>query len=144
MSARDSIHDAVVNALAKDGWQITHDPLMLRYGERRFYIDLGAMDEDSFVGLAREGERIAVEIKSFTGPSEVTSLEHAVGQYVLYNLILQEIDPERPLFLAIPHWAYEEFFKESVAQLAIERLPLLVLVVNCVAEEIVQWITPRP
>ncbi len=34
MPARDFYHDAVKNALTKDGWTITHDPLTLRWGER--------------------------------------------------------------------------------------------------------------
>jgi hypothetical protein len=30
MPARDLYHDAVKNALVKDGWTITHDPIRLR------------------------------------------------------------------------------------------------------------------
>ena len=110
MPVRDTIHNAVVNALVKDGWEITHDPLIYRYGLRRVYVDLGATDAEAFVGLVRGDSRIAVEIKSFMGPSEVASLEHAIGQYVLYHLILEEVEPARTLYLAIPHWAFTEFF----------------------------------
>jgi len=34
MPAEDSFHDAVKNALIKDGWNITHDPLILGFGKR--------------------------------------------------------------------------------------------------------------
>jgi hypothetical protein len=42
MPARDKYHDAVRNALIKDGWTITHDPLRLVWGKRDMYVDLGA------------------------------------------------------------------------------------------------------
>jgi hypothetical protein len=43
MSAKDLFHEAVKNALIKDGWTITDDPLHLRISLKvDFYIDLGA------------------------------------------------------------------------------------------------------
>jgi hypothetical protein len=33
MAARDVFHEAVKNALVKDGWTITHDPRALSFGE---------------------------------------------------------------------------------------------------------------
>ena len=42
MPARDMYHDAVRNALVKDGWTITHDPFRLSWGGRDMYVDLGA------------------------------------------------------------------------------------------------------
>jgi XisH protein len=41
MAARDVFHEAVKNALVKDGWTITHDPLSLSFGGVDLYIDLG-------------------------------------------------------------------------------------------------------
>jgi len=40
--ARDLFHDAVKNALIKDGWLITDDPFFLKVGDSELYIDLGA------------------------------------------------------------------------------------------------------
>ena len=42
MPARDIHHDAVKNALARDGWTITDDSLRLKWGEKDLYVDLGA------------------------------------------------------------------------------------------------------
>jgi XisH protein len=42
MSVRDKFHAVVKNALIRDGWQITNDPLFLKVGGVEFYIDLGA------------------------------------------------------------------------------------------------------
>ncbi|MFN7524040.1 MAG: element excision factor XisH family protein, partial [Aphanizomenon sp.] len=42
MPAKDIYHDQVKNALEKENWQITKDPLVLKWGTRDLYIDLGA------------------------------------------------------------------------------------------------------
>lgn len=42
MPVKDIYHNHVKNALVKDGWVITHDPLMLKWGLKDLYIDLGA------------------------------------------------------------------------------------------------------
>jgi len=38
MSAKDLYHDNVVNALVKEGWTITHDPLRILTITRAFYM----------------------------------------------------------------------------------------------------------
>ena len=42
MPARDVFHQQVRNALIKDGWVITHDPLTLSLGGPDVFVDLGA------------------------------------------------------------------------------------------------------
>lgn len=42
MPARDIYHNNVKNALIKDEWKITHDPLTLKFGKKDLYIYLGA------------------------------------------------------------------------------------------------------
>jgi len=79
MPAKDLFHDCVRHALIHDGWTITHDPLRLNWGGKDVYVDLGA---ERLMAAEKSGQRIAVEIKSFVGDSEVDDLEKAVGQYV--------------------------------------------------------------
>ena len=85
MSARDRFHDCVRNALVKDGWVITHDPLRLPWGKKDLYVDLGA---EQLLAAEKGERRIAVEIKSFLGKSEIDDLEKALGQFVLYRAVL--------------------------------------------------------
>ncbi len=66
MAAKDAFHEAVKTALQKNGWRITHDPLYINFAEVEMYIDLGA---ERLIAAEKEGERIAVEIKTFLGPS---------------------------------------------------------------------------
>lgn len=88
MAVRDIFHEAVKHALVKDGWTITHDPLALSFGEIDLYIDLGA---ERVLSAERAGQRIAVEIKSFNGPSLVSNFHTALGQFLNYRLALDNV-----------------------------------------------------
>ncbi len=79
MPAKDFYHDTVRNALLKDGWTITDDPLRLVYGRQDVFVDLGA---EKLIAAEKGSRKIAVEIKSFSGRSEVADLEKALGQYI--------------------------------------------------------------
>ena len=82
MPAKDLYHDNVKNALVKDDWKITHDPLRIRLTRgKNLFVDLGA---ERLLAAERGIEKIAVEVKSFTRPSDMKDLEEAVGQFVLY------------------------------------------------------------
>jgi len=80
MAAKDIYHEDVRSALIKDAWTITDDPLRLRWGKKDYYVDLGA---ERLIAAEKPGRRIAVEIKSFLGPSLVDDMEKALGQYDL-------------------------------------------------------------
>ena len=82
MPAKDTYHDCVKNALIKDGWRITHDPLKLEIGKKDLYIDLGA---NQLVAAIKAEQKIAVEIKSFLGRSDVDDLEKAPLKIYLLN-----------------------------------------------------------
>ena len=138
MPAQDLYHDTVVHALTADGWTITHDPLSLSYGGRDLYIDLGA--ERTTIAAERDGQKIAIEIKSFLGSSTVRDLEEAVGQYQVYHSVLTEIDPGRMLYLAVPQRVYESLFTERFGQLIRQRLQLRLMVFDEHEERIVAWI----
>jgi hypothetical protein len=84
MSAKDLYHDVVKTALIKDGWTITHDPYTLSAGCTDVFVDLGA---ERILAAERNSDKIAVEVKSFRGPSEVRDLEIAIGQYVFYAVL---------------------------------------------------------
>ena len=92
MSAKDLIHDAVRNALEKDGWTITDDPLTLKYQDKHVLVDLGA--NRLLLAAERRQEKIAVEIKSFLSPSITKDLQEALGQYLTYLAFLDRRRPD--------------------------------------------------
>ncbi|MFL5802395.1 MAG: XisH family protein [Roseiflexaceae bacterium] len=136
MPARDIFHQAVRAALEKEGWTITHDPLPIPYGGIDLYIDLGA---ERLLAAERDGERIAVEIKSFLGASLVSDFHTALGQFLNYRLILEELEPERELYLAVPFDTYATFFSQAFPQLAVQRHQIKLIVYNAAQEEITLW-----
>ena len=138
MPAKDIFHDAVKHALLQDGWAITHDPLSLKVGRSDLFVDLGA---ERFLAAERQGEKIAVEIKSFVGASEVEDLRDAVGQYVLYQSALAKIEPERTLYLAIRQRIYADVFEEEIGRMLLELGIVKLIVFDPKTEVILQWIT---
>jgi hypothetical protein len=139
MPARYFYHDAVKNALTKDGWTITHDPLTLRWGRKDLFVDLGA---EKLLAAEKGNHRIAVEIKSFLGRSEVSDLEKALGQYILYRDIMRELESEkdRKLYLAVHRAVYVDVFQEPFGRLLIDNGHLHLVVFDEYKEEIFQWI----
>lgn len=137
MPAKDIFHDAVKNALIKDGWTITYDPLRLTYGDEEMYADLGA---ERLLAAAKGAQRIAMEIKSFLGASRVTDLERALGQYVLYHDVLEEIEPERVLYLAVSERVVQQIFVEPLGQMLMRKQRARLMVFDPIREVIVQWI----
>jgi len=136
MPKRDSVHHLMKQSLINDGWDITDDPYIISYGKRFLFVDIGAR-ESRFVGARREGIKIAVEIKEFQGKSVIADMEQAVGQYVLYRLLLGKTDPDRLPYLAVPSAAYEGIFKEPVGELIISELPLSLIVIDTDKKEVI-------
>ena len=99
--------------------------------------DLGA---DLPIGAVKDGQRIAVEIKSFVGPSDMHDLELALGQFWLYREVLAEIDADRTLFLAVPKYAWKSLLSGPLGQLVTERYQLRFLVFDEQERRILQWI----
>ncbi len=108
MSAKDIFHEVVKIALQKDGWWITDDPLSLSVGGVSVSIDLGA---ERLIAAEREGEKIAVEVKSFLERTSAISQFHiALGQFINYRGVLRRKEPDRLLYLAVPLTTYKTFF----------------------------------
>jgi hypothetical protein len=135
--AKDKFHDAVKNALIKEDWTITDDPLFLQFGGVDLYVDLGA---EKLLAAQKENKKIAVEVKSFLSYSVISDFHQAVGQVMNYRLILQREDPERVLYLAVPLDVYESFFKLEFTQIAMVDYRLKLIVYDIEQEAIALWI----
>jgi hypothetical protein len=137
MSAKDIYHEAVKQALIKDGWTITHDPLTLRSGGAAISIDLGA---EKLIAAQKGNEQIAVEVKSFAGQSVLSEYHSALGQFINYRQVLEEEKAARELYLAVPVEVHQTFFVLPFAQTSIQRNQLRLLVYDANEEVIVEWI----
>ena len=137
MSAKDIFHESVKNALIKDKWIITDDPLSIRIEAMQMYIDLGA---EKLITATKHNQQIAVEIKSFLQDSTLTEFYQSVGQFLIYKQALEIEEPDRELYLAVPVDTYESFFKQLLVQEIIRRYDIKLVIYEPESEEIIQWI----
>lgn len=136
MPKLDAIHNAVKNALIKDGWVITDYPYIIQYRRTVLYADLGA---ERPIAVERSGRKLVVEVKSFTGASKIQDLKEALGQYDIYRYLLEETAADRKLYIAVSKTAYTTFFIQDVIQLILNKHQLPMIVVDVEVEEITQW-----
>ena len=137
MPAKDIYHDTVKRALQKDGWIITHDPFPLQIGRKRLSADLGA---ERLINAEKGTQKIVVEVKSFVGRSDVRDLEQALGQYILYRQVLNEMRIDRSLYLAISQPIFKSVFTIELGQVLLKNLIVKLIVFDEKSEAILQWI----
>lgn len=137
MPAKDIYHDTVKRALIKDGWRITAENFQLPWGGTRAYIDIIA---DEIFVAEKEGRKIAVEVKSFVGQSNLSELEKAVGQFIIYRFAMRREDAERELFIAVGEKIYNKLFLHPDVIELVETEDLKIIVFDENKQMIVRWI----
>lgn len=135
--AKDRFHDVVKTALEKEDWQITDDPYEINVDDVDFEIDLAA---EQLLAAEREHQKIAVEIKSFISPSNVSDFHTALGQFLNYRDALETIEPDRLLYLAVRSPIYETFFQRRFIVAAVHRYQIRLIIYDVQQEVIVQWL----
>jgi hypothetical protein len=134
--AKDVFHYAVRKGLEKEGWLITDDPLRIQAGGADMEIDLGA---EKIIAAERGEQKIAVEIKSFIGTSNISDFHTAVGQFINYRVALEERQPERTLYLAVPIGVHSKFFTLPFVQTVIKRFQIILIIYDPLNEVILEW-----
>ena len=139
MSRKDLFHEAVKIALKKDGWTVTYDPFTIQISEAiKLKIDLGA---ESAIAAQRDQEKIAVEVKSFITDSDISEFHSALGQYLNYLQALEDKEPDRVLYLAVPVETHRDFFQTPFIQKSLKRHAINLIVYDPVREELTKWIS---
>lgn len=105
-------------------------------GKRPCLWNLGA---ERVLAAEKGSEKIAVEIKTFQGSSDIRDLEIALGQYVFYRSLLARFEPERTLFLAVPHSVFVSTLDEPIARPVLEDVAVALIAFDPHQEEIVTW-----
>lgn len=102
-----------------------------------FEIDLAA---EQIIAATKDNQKIAVEIKSFISPSNVSDFHTALGQFLNYRDALELTEPERILYLAVRSPVYEGFFQRRFITSAVQRYRLKLIIYNVEKEIITQWL----
>lgn len=138
MPRRDTHHESVKIGLEKVGWRILKEELRLSIGKIDLYVDLEA---EAIYVAERAGEKIAVEIKSFSGQSLVQNMHEALGKYRLYKYAIELKRPELTLYLAVPLSVFTSFFQEELIQVTVRQDRINLIVYNAVNQTIESWVT---
>lgn len=135
--AKDVFHENVREALQKEGWTITSDLLRIDLDETYVEIDLAA---EMVFAAEREGVKIAVEVKSFLSKSIISDFHTAIGQYLDYFDALEESEPERELFLALPVDAYNHrVFQGRFIQKRLKKENVKLIIFDPLNNTIIKW-----
>ena len=108
----------------------------MQIGKKRLSADLGAQ---RLISAEKGTQRIVVEVKSFVG-SDVKDLEQALGQYVLYRQILNEMGSDRSPFLAVSRPRFNSVCTIELGQVLLKNQIIKLIVFDDESEAIVQWI----
>lgn len=137
MPKKDNFHDTVKIALEKELWHITNDPLFVpTEGGTNFFIDLGA---ERIIGAEKNGENIAVEIKSFSGNSPMYSFYEILGQFLVYKMALREQIQSWKLFIAISDTGFKKLDDSPILNKAMQEYQLKFVIINSISQSVVEW-----
>ena len=136
--AKDYFHPIVKAALIQEGWEVTHDPLELKVGGVDMEIDLGAKQ---MIAAERQGQKIAVEVKSFlVGTSAISEFHRALGKFINYRAALKSDSPDRILYLGVPFMAFNTFFQLDFPKSRIEENQVKLLIYDTLSQRELLWI----
>ena len=137
MPKKDIFHQSVINALQKDGWRITYDPLFVpTKGGINFFIDLGL---EQMIGAEKDGNQIAVEIKSFDEASPYYSFYEILGQFLMYKMALEEQVELWDLFIAISNLGFKKLDDAPIFKKAIKKFRLKFIIFEPLDQTIIEW-----
>ncbi|MFM9949654.1 MAG: element excision factor XisH family protein [Saprospiraceae bacterium] len=137
MPKKDTFHETVRTALGKEGWNITHDPLFVpTEGGVNFFIDLGLKQ---VIGAEKDGEYIAVEIKSFDAHTPVYSFYEILGQFLIYEMALQEQLRPWKLYIALSNLGFKRLDEAPIFNKAIEKFQLKFVIFEPLTQTVIEW-----
>jgi len=129
MPKHDSCHDAVADALRREGWLVESD-IRRNREDRIVYIDLRAIQAD---------QTTFIEVKCFPNLAEPDEQYTAVGQYLIYQTFLQLERIVDPLYLAVPVTIYKNEFDDVMLE-TLQTHHIKLLVFDESGERSLEWI----
>lgn len=131
----DDCHHQVVRALQKEGWIVRRQHTELSIEERTVYIDILASKSAN----GRSESVLLAEVKCFPeSESSTTQLYIAIGQYIVYRAMLEALNFEMPLYLAVPEMIYTTLFDPIIMKI-MRDYAIKMMIVDLVKEKIVKW-----
>ncbi len=79
-------------------------------------------------------------MKSFISNSPTHELNAAIGQFIAYRLALEELEPDRKVYLAVPIATYSDFMQRPFPRRIIEVNHVPLLVYDPIQEDMLKWL----
>jgi hypothetical protein len=137
MGRNDFYKEHVRQALEKDGWRITHDPMKTPFDDTDILIDFGA---ERTLLATKERETIAVEVKNFLHPNEkMNELNRLIGQYANYLKSFKVNDPNRKAYIAVTEEAYLRVFCMPMMAANVIEYNMRFIIFNPYTCKIISW-----
>lgn len=131
MPTKDVFHDAVKNALIKDGWKLLNEVFELRLIEE---------NGSEFVMIfEKDGEKIAVLVERFLSSSQTQDFYFAFGRYLNCRLFLSKTNPDLTLLSAIRTETYQNFFKMTFVSKLVSENKMKLIIYDFISQEIKGW-----
>jgi hypothetical protein len=134
---QSEFHGAVKRALLKDGWIIINEPFLIAFGQRRTQADFGA---ERIITAGQPSDQIAVNVAASLRLPRLDQLERAIGRHVIQETWLDEIEPNRTLYLAISYSDYSALLQDTSTKLLLVDYSLRLIVVDVGLEEVERWV----
>jgi hypothetical protein len=135
--AKDKYHYHVKEALIKDEWDVTDDPYYIITPSLDYPVDLGA---EKVIAATKGTKKIAVEIKSFLKDSIANEFHTALGQYLDYETGIEDQEPDREIYLALPVKVWQRIQKIPLLVKILVKYKVNLLIFDPELKEIVEWI----
>ena len=137
MPIQNIYHDAVRNALQRDEWTITLEPVYLPFDGFRLEADFAAQKTTATEELLE----IVVEVKDFLNEDDIyeNCFPTALGQYMSCAHVLNGSHPTRRLYLAISEHIYNSFFTLPDVVGVTGKHHMKLLIFDPTTETIVAW-----
>lgn len=136
--AKDKYHNQVKEALINEGWSITADPYYIVTPFLNYPVDLGA---EKIFSANKNNQKIAVEVKCFLGDSLPNEFHTALGQYLDYEAGMEEQEPDRKVYLAIPLKAWQQIQKIPLLMKVLDKYNVNLIIYEPISKTIITWIT---
>ncbi len=123
--------------MIKDGWIITDDPYYIISPGLNYPVDLGA---EKIIGAMKDNKKIAVEVKNFLAESLSNEFHMALGQYLDYETGIEDQEPDREIYLAMPDVIWEKIQKFPLLIKNLNKYTVDMLIYNIETKTVVEWI----